>query len=233
MKDYRVNKSKNKDYIVDVTQVRTPVETGDGKQKTCKTLNIKFADGKVFRNVRYDEGNVAKITSQIDQQVEEGIQNLDKLTKRRNKTGIITAGTLFGTPLLCEGIAAVASNYLETEQDPTRVAIAAGVITLLGVIPSAYHFIKNSQVVSELRKLKYRNDNRNDLDNAIGYENAFAGLSTKKANMFAGALETGMDPYTVLRVDDYSKEDLETIVANIEREKTYQFTYAQRPSGKK
>ena len=27
--------------------------------------------------------------------------------------------------------------------------------------------------------------------------------------MFAEALETGMDPYTVLRVDDYSKEDLE------------------------
>lgn len=233
MKDYRVNKKNNNDYIVDVTKVKTPVEAKDGKKTSKITLNIKFADGKVFQNIRYDEGNVAKITSQLDQQAEEGIQNLDKLTKRRNKSGYITAGTLFGTPILCEGIAAVASNYLATEQEPAKVAIAAGVITLLGVIPCAYHFVKNSQIVSELKKLKYRNDHRDELDNASAYENAFVGLSPRKADFFSKELENGLDPYTVLNIDAYTENDLKTIVDNIEREKTYQFTYAQHHPSKK
>ena len=84
-----------------------------------------------------------------------------------------------------------------------------------------------------IEKLKYRNDHRDELDNALAYENAFVGLSPRKADFFSKELENGLDPYTVLNIDAYTENDLKTIVDNIEREKTYQFTYAQHHPSKK
>lgn len=228
MKDYRINKDEQKDYIIGVRTV-----SSKGKE-TPKTLEVEFADGRVFKNIVCDDNNMAKIVEQLEKQAQAGVGNIEVFEKKKTVAGRVLALSL---PLGFAGggliSATVEQAAPELQDDPSLFLIGMGAITLMAAIPSAYSLIKNSPKVKELRTIKYRNEHRTELDSFNNYENALAGLPEDTANMFLASVVKGEDPFSVVYIDSYDQQDLETIVENIEREKEYQFTYVKTPTNSK
>ena len=228
MKDFRINKKENNNYIVDVRR------TGNSNSEGIETLEVEFADGRVFKNIACCDENMSKIVVQLENQAKAGVENIEVFEKRKTKAGRVAALSL---PLGFSGgglISAVVEEIApEVQDDPSLFLISMGAITLMTAIPSVYSLIKNNPKVKELTKIKFRNDHREELKNFNKYENALAGLSSDTADMLMERIEKGEDPFSVIYVDSYSQADLEAIVENIDREKTYGFTYAKKPAAAK
>lgn len=228
MRDYRLNRKQQPDYIIEAIP-KTSVFEEAGETETYDTLDIKFADGKVFKNVMYDEENLKKIEDRQEQQVTEGITNLPIFEKRLTRSGIMTAASIVGGPVIASGISHVAAQSLQTPVDPTMVVCAGGVLALCGAIPAAISLVKNLPIVKELKKLKYRNEHRDELDHFEDYENALAGFSNGVAGNYMAAKLNDEDPFSISNVDGFTQKEMETIVSNIEREKELGFTYVKKP----
>ena len=53
MKDFRLDRKADPKYILNVTTSKDTTRTEEGK-KVQETLSVKFADGRVFKNVNFD-----------------------------------------------------------------------------------------------------------------------------------------------------------------------------------
>lgn len=210
MKDYRLDQKADPDYIVSVKEKKS---TQDAKNTT---LEVKFADGRKFKNIIANDVNISKIIEQQELQAKAGVENIDVFKNKRTRDGIAT-----GLVLLVGGAGTINMNS-------HTFVIATGVITLLTALPFAYSLVRNSRKVKELHKIKYRDEHRDELESFSGYENALAGLSTRKQKWFKDMMKKHEDPFSITEIDSYSKHDLETITKNINTEKNYQFTYKPR-----
>lgn len=219
MKDFRLDRKADRDYILDV-KTRESRPTVEG-QETTEELLITFADGRVFRDVQFNEESIRKIIKQQEAQAKAGVENIGVFEKRKTRAGIMTGAAIVGGPV----IGALAATAIA---NPVTLAIGTGVLTLTAAVPAVCSLVKNSGKVSELRKIKYRDDHSTDLREFPNYRNALVGLSSRKKNWFEGMLEEGQDPFCITEIDSYSQGDLEQIVQNIETEKKYQFTYVPR-----
>lgn len=228
MRDYRLNRKQQPNYIIEARPNMVVINEGNEVQET-ETLDIYFADGKVFKNVRYDEENLKKIADRQEQQATEGITNLPIFEKRLTRSGIITAASIVGGPIIASGISHVVAQSLQTPADPTMVVCAGGILALCGAIPAAISLARNLPIVKELKKLKYRNEHREELDRFDEYENALAGLPKSVTADFMTAKENGEDPFSTSNVDGFTQQEMETIISNIEREKEFGFTYVKKP----
>ena len=227
MKDFRINKDEQKDYIIDVLRTKK-------SEKGVETLEVKFADGRVFKNIVCNNDNLSKIIAKLEEQAQAGVDNIDVFEKKRTVSGrMIGLSPAFG--FVGGGLisAAVEQMAPELQGDPTLFFVGVGAITLIGAIPSACTLIANNPKLKELRTIKYRNEHRSELDSFNNYENALAGLPEDTANMFLASVVKGEDPFSIVYIDSYSQDDLELIVENIEREKTYGFTYVKTPNNNK
>ena len=90
MKDFRLDRKADPKYILDVTTSKDTTRTEDGK-KVQETLSVKFADGRVFKNVNFDEENIAKIIAQQEKQAKAGVGNISVFEKRKTKAGVISS----------------------------------------------------------------------------------------------------------------------------------------------
>lgn len=226
MKDFRLDRKAEPKYILDV-KTQTSRETMGEEVHEVETYSVKFADGRVFKNILVDETNLQKIIAQQEKQAKAGVENMDVFKKRKSLAGAMTTASIIGGPVLY----AVAD--MATKIDPVTLAIGTGVVTLSALIPSVVSFVKNAGKVGQLRKIEYRDKNKGELSTYADYENALAGLSRGKRRYFAEMAEEGQDPFCITEIDQYSLADLEQITENIKTEKTYKFTYRTSPAANK
>ena len=99
-----------------------------------------------------------------------------------------------------------------------------GVVGVFALVKGGVTYIKTAPKVKELNKLKYLQTHKKTLSKYNDYYNALGGLSNKKREYF----EELEEPFLMVDIDDYSEEDLHSILENINREKEFQFTYGKR-----
>lgn len=219
MKDYSLDKEQAKHYIKDFRTVKT--EGGD-------EYEIIFADGTVFKNVRADEANLQKIERIQEEQAKNGVANKETFISRRTKTGVLT-----GLSAVVAGAAGYGLTTLATTMgfvDPTAItfAIGTGIITILGTIPAFSKLMQNHGKVKELEKIEYRDTHKEQLSNIGGYANSLVGVSAKVTSL----IEEEENPFSILNIDSFSQEDLETIIDNMEREQKTGLQYVKSQSSK-
>ena len=138
MKDYRINKKG--DYIKTINQ-RT---LSDGTE----VLDVKFADGRVFKRVLCNKENMQKIVNQQEKQAEEGIALLPELKKRLTCQGIITG---------CTGALSTIAGYeviqsLQSEES-ILIPLSLGLLTVTSFMAGLVPLIKNKLVIKEIEKI--------------------------------------------------------------------------------
>ena len=88
--------------------------------------------------------------------------------------------------------------------------------------------MQNHGKVKELEKIEYRDTHKEQLSNIGGYANSLVGVSAKVASL----IEEEENPFSILNIDSFSQEDLETIIDNMEREKQTGLQYVKSQNSK-
>ena len=214
MKNYLLNKRGEEEYI-------TSVEKNDDK-----TLTITFADGRVFTNILACEENLQKIASVQEKQASKGIENSAKLVRRKKMQELKVAAT--GICIAGAGIGLASACHV-SPQDALGVTFAVGTVMIMGMIPSSCNLVRENAKIRELKKLEYRAEHMDSLMNFRDYPNALAGLKPEVARWFIEE----KDPFSILNIDSYSREDLVQIVKNITVEKDLGLVYKKTKKASK
>lgn len=207
MKVYVSKKNDKRKYIKNVK------DCNDG------SLEIKFADGRVFKNIERNEENIKKINKVQEEQARKGLDNY-VVFKNRFIKAIVYLG--------CSGLATglVLATTLTSQMTPVELFTGLGVINVFGTIPSFCKLIRNKLKMNELDKVSYRDNNIDKLKNYKKYENSLVGLDSCTSNYFNESSPD--DAFAIVNVDKYEKSDLETIVSNIDSEESLGFTYVKK-----
>ena len=219
MKDYSLDKEQSKHYIKDFRTVKT--ETGDAYE-------IIFADGTVFKNVQANEANLQKIETIQEEQAKKGVENKETFISRRTKTGVLTGLSAVAAGVAGYGLTTLASTMGFVDPTAITFAIGTGVITILGSIPAFSKLMQNHAKVKELEKIEYRDTHTEQLENIEAYANSLVGVPSKVARL----IEEEQNPFSILNIDSFSQEDLETIIDNMEREKQTGLQYVKSQNSK-
>lgn len=219
MKDYSLDKEQSKHYIKDFRTVKT--ENGD-------EYEIIFADGTVFKNVQANEENLKKIERIQEAQAKKGVENKETFISRRTKTGVLTGLSAVAAGVAGYGLTTLASTMGFVDPTAITFAIGTGVITILGSIPAFSKLMQNHAKVKELEKIEYRDTHTEQLENIEAYANSLVGVPSKVAIL----IEEEQNPFSILNIDSFSQEDLETIIDNMEREKQTGLQYVKSQNSK-
>ena len=219
MKDYSLDKEQSKHYIKDFRTVKT--ENGD-------EYEIIFADGTVFKNVQANEENLKKIERIQEEQAKKGVENKETFISRRTKTGVLTGLSAVAAGVAGYGLTTLASTMGFLDPTAITFAIGTGVITILGSIPAFSKLMQNHAKVKELEKIEYRDTHTEQLENIEAYANSLVGVPSKVARL----IEEEQNPFSILNIDSFSQEDLETIIDNMEREKQTGLQYVKSQNSK-
>ena len=219
MKDYSLDKEQAKHYIKEFRTVNT--ENGD-------EYEIIFADGTVFKNVKADEANLQKIERIQEEQAKNGVANKETFISRRTKTGVLTGLSAVVAGAAGYGLTTLASTMGFVDPTAITLAIGTGIITILGTIPAFSKLMQNHGKVKELEKIEYRDTHKEQLGNIGGYANSLVGVSSKVARL----IEEEENPFSILNIDSFTQDDLETIIDNMEREQKTGLQYVKSQSSK-
>ena len=219
MKDYSLDKEQSKHYIKDFRTVKT--ENGD-------EYEIIFADGTVFKNVQANEENLKKIERIQEEQAKKGVENKETFISRRTKTGVLTGLSAVAAGVAGYGLTTLASTMGFVDPTAITFAVGTGVITILGSIPAFSKLMQNHAKVKELEKIEYRDTHTEQLENIEAYANSLVGVPSKVARL----IEEEQNPFSILNIDSFSQEDLETIIDNMEREKQTGLQYVKSQNSK-
>ena len=214
MKDFRTSRKADRDYILDVeTQEVKAQEAGVAD---TKEIVVTFADGRVF-HVDYSEVMLGKFVKQQEEQAKEGVKNIGEFQKRKTLSGVMTGAAIVGGPVIGTLAASAIAN-------PVVLAVGTGVLTLTAAVPAVCSLIRNAGKVSQLNKIKYRDDHLAELKEYPYYDNALVGLSSRKRAWFEDMHHDGYDPFSITEIDSCTMSDYEQIVQNVETSKKYQMT---------
>ena len=219
MKDYSLDKEQAKHYIKDFRTVKA--EGGD-------EYEIIFADGTVFKQVQANEENLKKIERIQEEQAKSGVANKDVFISRRTKTGILTGLSAVVAGTVGYGLTTLVANAGFVDPTALTLAIGTGVITILGSIPAFAKLVKNCGKVKELEKIEYRDAHQQELSNIDNYANSLSGVSSKVTRL----IEEEENPFSILNIDSFTQEDLETIIDNMEREEKTGLQYTKHSISK-
>lgn len=209
MKDFTLNKKEKETYIKKVRKAKN--------KSGISTYEITFADGRKFKNITCAEENLEKIIHVQEEQAKKAINNKGVFEKREQKLKFTTLTGIVLTGLLGIGAAPNIANGNVIES----LCIIPGTITLAASTISFFKYLVNKGKVAELSKINYRNQNQKELSKFKEYENSLTGLTKSKEKFF----DKSSNPLSIVEIDNYKEEDLKKIMSNIEREKTYKFTY--------
>ena len=95
-----------------------------GKTADVETLEVHFADGKVFKNVKYDKENLDKIIKRQEEQAAQGVENLPVFKRRLTLSGIMAAASIVGGPFIAANVVPAVEQAMQVESDPTRISLA-------------------------------------------------------------------------------------------------------------
>ena len=213
MKDYSLDKDEKSKYILNV------------QSNLDHTFDVYFADGSVFRGVEGTSENYRKVKYILEKQAKDALLHYKDFEKKSVKsivkTGVNAIGVVTAARLLCN--LPKIKDIVEKEP-PLVVFCGAGAITLLGTFPSIVKAVRDSKKCEELEKIDFRNHHRRELDSISNYPNSLSGIRPSIKHM----IKTDQDPFSMINIDQYKKEDLEIIVDNIQKEECFQFTYKKK-----
>lgn len=210
MEVYVSDKNDKKKYIKSVEKT-----TGD-------TLKMTLADGRVFKGIKMCSENIEKINNVQEEQAKKGLNNYVTFKNNLTKSKILLASSGILGGAVTGGL--LTMNGVSEFSNPIVLAIAGGIITAFGVIPAAIKVARDKLKVKELDKIRYRDENIGDLMHYRNYKNSLSGLGSKASKYFKAADDTA---FSIINIDNYSKEDLETIMSNIEVEDKLGLSYVK------
>ena len=202
MKDYSLDRDSRKNYIVNMYVAEN------------KTLTVVFADGTRFENIANTQENVDKIAAIQEAQARKAVANYPTFRRKER----VAFGTFIGSVLTTYGIG-WALQSTELSHNPVLSIVTGAAVVGAVALPAAIHFCHSATKMSELEKIKYRDEHRDTLEQFRYYPNSLMGVSNKRH--FAFSRSQNVDAFSVLDIDNFTKDDLETIVTNVEREKQY------------
>ena len=218
MKDYSLNEEEKSRFIKKVIYHNN------------HTFDIVFADGSRLNGIDENSENLSKVKRVLEEQARKGVSNYSvfqgKKTCATVATGI-SALTLAVAGTWACSIPAISDVVLK--EPPIAAICGVSALTILGTMPSIVKMVKNSMKVDELDKIKYRNLHQRELDAIRDYPNSLNGVNSSLKEL----ISVDKEPFSMLYVDEYSIDDLETIVSNVEKEESYQFTYKVYKKGQK
>lgn len=210
MRDYRLEED-DKNYVLSYKK-----DEEDGN------LLVKFADdGKkstYFEGVPATSVNIKNLDIKMQSQIEEAIKNKHRFVLSRN-VSLITSGLAFASSV-------AASYYLFNKEN-----LSAAVLLCVCVPTFVYclkDYIKENRKVKELKKAECIKINKEKLDNIKKYPNALAGVKDKTKEFISSYEE----PFKANNLDKINQEDIDKIIANIEREEEFNFIYEKKENPK-
>ncbi|MBQ8132189.1 MAG: hypothetical protein IJ193_06835 [Bacilli bacterium] len=217
MQDYTKKFDEKKTYIKKIEKAKRNGE---------EFYKVKFADGTTFYKVSTDKESLKQLMDVQEQQASLGIEREKEIEKKNNgyilKTIACAAITGFIGGTTAAGIYPFHMNGPE-------VGIGLGTIALGAAAYSFFKFVETRKQLKEIKKIAYRNQNEKDLKEFKNYENALTGLSRGKKKYF----EETEYPYSIVNTNYFTKKDLQQIMDNIDREKTYKFKYVNTEKSNK
>ena len=203
MRDYRLKKDDKK-YVLSYKK-----DEEDGN------LLVKFADdgGKstYFEGVPATSFNIKNLDIKMQSQIEEAIKNKHKFILNKN-VSLITSGLAFTSSV------AASYYFFNKENLSAAVLLCAGIPIFIYCLKD---YIKENKKVKELKKAECIEINKEKLDNINKYPNALAGVN-EETKEFISSYEK---PFKVNNLDKIDQEDIDKIIANIEREEEFNFNY--------
>ena len=217
MQDYTKKREEKKTYIKNIKKC---------KKNGTEFYKVKFADGTVFYNVSTDKESLKQLMDVQESQAKLGINRKKEIEKKNNGFCLKTIACAAITGYL--GVTTAQGIYPFQGTGP-ELGIGLGTIALGATAYSFFKFIETRKKLNEINKIDYRNKNEEDLKNFKHYENALTGFSKDKKKYF----EETENPYSIVNTSFFSKNDLQKIMDNIEREKTYSFKYVNTQKSNK
>ena len=128
--------------------------------KDCNdgSLEIEFADGRVFKNIERNDENIKKINKIQEEQARKGLDNYVVFKNRFIKAIVYLGCSGFATGL-------VLATALTSQMTPVELFTGLGVINVFGTIPSFCKLLRNKLKMNELDKVSYRDNNIDILKN--------------------------------------------------------------------
>ena len=202
MFDYSLTKDDKKLYILKHEKIK------DGNEDK---IAVHYADGSIDIIDDLDD-NLDIIEVKKDEQIEEALSFSNKIKKRIKRS--IACGMTLSTSV-CVGGSILMAN-MPVDNQAKYIAVAG-----LGVIyfGSIFYSMKKNEPVEELDKLKFLEENRDDLELYNEYNNSLNGLDNKTRHL----IRSRNNPYSSLFIEDYDLDTLQTIEDNIERAKYFDY----------
>lgn len=207
MQRYNRIKEDKTTYILDVTQ-----------KKDDETLIVTFGDGHKHTDVENTDANLQKLESIMEEQMKDAIKR-EAIYKIRT---LIATGSVLATST--GSIALIGSESMQSIQANEFLTASA---TILGFGASIIWFIREHSRISELAKVKYRDQNIDKFANIESYTHALDSSSNSMKRLF----EESPNPLGMLNIGQYKKSDLTKIIKEMEREETLKekgITYIKR-----
>lgn len=217
MQDYTKKKEEKKTYIKNIKKC---------KKNGQEFYKVKFADGTVFYNVSTDKDSLKHLMDVQEKQAELGITRQKEVEKKSKGFALKTIACAAITGYI--GFSTAAGVY-PFHMDGPELAIGLGTVALGATAYSFFKFVESRKKLNEISKIEFRNKNEEDLKNFKHYENALTGFSKDKKKYF----EETEYPYSIVNTNFFSKNDLQQIMDNIEREKTFKFKYVNTEKSNK
>lgn len=194
----------------------TYILSAEKQKPATHLLDVTFADGTVY-TVDNSEENREKINIAMENQVTTGLNSLSYFKN-------CSLGCYVGSFASCAASIGYALPNVTATQSNIENAVG---VAIVGFTVGAVALIKGLKAegkVREIEKFRYRNAHQEELDRLRKYHNALISLKNKALKKH---IEANDNPFAAIYSDLYTEKDLKTIVREIKREKTYQFTYNQ------
>lgn len=202
MFDYSLTKDDKKLYILKHEKIK------DGNEDK---IAVHYADGSIDIIDDLDD-NLDIIEVKKDEQIEEALSLSNRIKKKIKRS--IACGMTLSTSVCAGGTILMANMPVDNE---AKYIVVAG----LGVIylGSIFYSMKKNKPVEELDKLRFLEENRDNLELYSEYNNSLNGLDNRTRHL----IRSRENPYSSLFIEDYDLDTLQTIEDNIERAKYFNY----------
>lgn len=184
-------------YILDVKQ-------NEGEN----TLTVVFGDNKCHTDVENTEENIKIFEEQMEKQMDAALKRKPVYTLQ---TLLATASTI----ATATGAVTTLSGF-ETVQNAAVNENLTGAAFVLGFGCSVIWAIREHSRLSELSTVSYRNKNAEKLKNIKLYSHALDSSSKRIKRL----ISENQNPFGILNIDKYNKNDLKKIMTEISREES-------------
>ena len=209
MRDYTFKDEDKSKYIVRI------INNNDN------AFDVEFADGSFLIGIENNEENLSIVNRKMEEQAKLGVKRHFVFNNHKAASTVGFVVSLVGVA----GLGVLASRIPKVQetfsQDKNIVLAGIGSLSVVLSMPAFVKMRENIKKVRELDKIAFRNKNIDKLDSYSNYNYSLNGINSRVKKI----IKESRDPFSMLHIDDYSLNDLKTIVSNVDKEEEFHFTY--------